>query len=143
MSKELEDFFQRIKDIPNKNNGGCLFFCYLFYLQFCECEIVQYSGWDIYPIQHNLDFIEGRRNRAVSSSHFTWIYSGVEYDSDGPYDFKKDWYYDPDRMILPLVDIDDFCVNALRYGMWNPTFKRKNVIPLIYERFGISMEHVA
>lgn len=139
----VDDFFQKICDIPNKNNGGCLLFCYLFYLQFRECEIVQYSGWGSQPIQTNIEFLEGKRERATSSSHFTWIYHNVEYDSEGIYNEEADWKYVPLKAVLPLGNkIDEFCVNALRYGSWNPQFRRKTTIPLLEKRFGISLEHI-
>lgn len=157
-TETISDFFDKILDIKDKNRGGCLFFCYLFWLWLKQqglptesFTIVQHN-WGKGCIEHNIQWINnllnGNKNTEspVSSWHFTWIYDGVKYDSDGEYDDKDSTLVSKELVGLntnmcQLVEV--FCEHALNKGSWNPSFDRNEAIEIIYERFGIDMWKVA
>lgn len=148
----VQEFFDKIKDINDKNAGGCLFFCYLF---FCwlrknnyptdSFEIVQIAlPYEEDRIQQNIEFINKQRDSAVSSAHFAWRYNNEEYDSDGVLNHVR-WDSYP-KATLPLFGdteaIISLCENALMNGRWNTWFKRNAAIQIISERFGIDFSHL-
>lgn len=144
INTDLQAFFDGIKDIEGKNFGGCLFFCYLFFLWLEKnkmptrsFKIVQHDYDDKYYINRNIDFIRGDRDKAVSSWHFSWIYKGIEYDSEGT---------DPmthfSRKVLALSNkgiIRSFCKSALIFGSWNSTFDRQEAIEHVIKTLDIDM----
>lgn len=148
MGKEMKDvneFFDGISEIESKNHGGCLFFCYLFFLwlkknnmPLKDFDIIQYH--DFYDnIEHNLNWLYDKEGDPVSSYHFTWIYDGLEYDSDGEAD---DYSFIRYRECLELRDeeeIELFCANALKFGDWNPMFDRNEAIENVHHKFGIDL----
>lgn len=141
----IEEFFDKIKDIPNRCSGGCLLFCYLFYLQFKNIEIVQYDYPDGISIKRNIAFLNNERAQAYSSAHFTWIYQNQEYDANGVYNYQRDreWLSVPQRIVLPLNErLEEFCISALNHGSWNSMFYRKAAIAVIEERFGFDLSRI-
>lgn len=148
----IQEFFDNIKDIKDKNAGGCLFFCYLF---FCwlrknnyptdSFEIIQIAlPYEEDRIQKNIEFINKQRDSAVSSAHFAWRYNNEEYDSEGVLNHVR-WDSYP-KATLPLFGdteaIISLCENALINGWWNPWFDRNATIQIIAERFGIDFSHL-
>lgn len=149
---DVKEFFDKISDIGDKNAGGCLFFCYLF---FCwlrkndyptdSFEIIQMSSdFEQNRIQENIEFINKQRDSAVASAHFAWRYNGEEYDSEGKLNHVRWTYYT--KATLPLFGdvnaIVALCENALINGRWNTWFDRNATIPIITERFGIDFSHL-
>lgn len=149
---DVKEFFDKICDISDKNAGGCLFFCYLF---FCwlrknnyptdSFEIIQITlPYEEERIQQNIDFINKERDSAVSSAHFAWRYNGKEYDSEGLLNCTR-WDSYP-KATLPLFGnteaIISLCENALMNSRWNTWFDRNATIPIITERFGIDFSHL-
>lgn len=143
----LDKFFDELVDIPDKNYGGCLFFCYVFWLWLLEnnlptesFQILQHDYSERSAL-HNLEWINGNRSiNAGSSSHFTWMYEGVEYDAEGEYTRNDD--YDE---IVELAGLNtahcnlvgEFCINALTYGEWNCDFDRRGAISIVEDRLGV------
>lgn len=144
IDNDLQPFFDGIKDIRCKNYGGCLFFCYLFFLWLEKnkmstrsFKIIQHDYNDKYNINRNMDFINGKRDRPVSSWHFSWSYKGVEYDSDGTEPMS---HYS--RKTLALGNkgiIKSFCKSALMFGCWNSNFDRKEAIEHVIKTLDIDM----
>lgn len=149
---DVKEFFNKICDIDDKNAGGCLFFCYLF---FCwlrknnyptdSFEIIQMSSmFEEDRIQENIEFINKQRESAVSSAHFAWRYNGEEYDSEGVLNHIRWERYT--KATLPLFGdanaIVALCENALTNGRWNSCFDRNATIPIVTERFGIDLSHL-
>ena len=149
---DVQEFFDKISDIDDKNSGGCLLFCYLF---FCwlrkndyptdSFEIIQMSSdYEETKIQENIEFINKKRDSAVSSAHFAWRYNGEEYDSEGALEHVRWRFYN--KATLPLFGdtnaIVALCENALINGRWNNWFDRNAAIPVIQECFGIDFSHL-
>ncbi len=140
----LKHFFGTIKPIEYKNNGGCLFFCYVFWkylkkhnLPYNTYQIVQYELGDS-NTKRNIQFINGEVDTADSSRHFTWLYEGKEYDGNGETKAGNSAYgTDGNRTVLNGLQndyenlVDKFCVNALTHGDWNSMFNRKQAIKRI------------
>ena len=147
----VQEFFDKICDISDKNKGGCLLFCYLF---FCwlrknnyptdSFEIIQMSSDYENRIQENIEFINKQRDSAVSSAHFAWRYNGEEYDSEGKLNHARWTYYT--KATLPLFGdanaIVALCENALINGRWNTCFDRNPTIEIVAARFGIDFSHL-
>lgn len=149
--KRLIPFFEGVEDIPFKNDGGCLFFTYSFWLWVKEnnyptesFQIVQYDHEDKRKIKHNLQFINGDRGNPVASYHFSWIYDEEEYDADGRH-VGSDYL---SREILKGLNeryspvVDEFCLKALNRGGWNSTFKRKSAIEIVESNLLIDLSGV-
>ena len=157
---DVSDFFNQIKDIPKKNAGGCLFFCYAFYKWLKKndfptdsFQIVQYdtSG---YRLGSNLAWINNARNNEdnacypQASDHFTFVYDGVECDGNGL--FNKARWSDCRVEVLhglniPSMSVDlveEFCVQALMEGEWNSEFNRGAAIEEIKECLDIDLGNV-
>lgn len=146
--KKLKPFFEAVKNIPCKNDGGCLLFCYCFWLWLKKnniktdsFQIVQYDHSSKYNIETNLKWIDGEEEEAVSSYHYTWIYDGIEYDSE---QIKPKCKVETNEVLLGLNTknvclIDDFCENALNNGNWNSCFNRAKYIPIIEKSLGIDL----
>jgi hypothetical protein len=146
----LDDFFDGCSEIVDKNYGGCLFFCHVFWrwgikngLDMSSFDIVQYDWSDKFAIANNLKWIEGQTGIPMSSNHYTWLYEGIEYDGDGISTKGSGT-----RAILkglngcvPLVD--EFCVKALTLSSWNPRFDRNSAIVVIQDELGVGMNDVA
>lgn len=144
--EQIDSFFEGIKEIPCKNWGGCLVFCYVFYLWLLKhgyntssFQIVQYDSWSN-NIPKNQAFIRGETNEAVSSSHFSWIYNGVEYDSDGICTWNRGAKAILNGLNTKYGDlVDSFCVTALTQGDWNTDFDRKDAAKVVKENLGIDL----
>lgn len=146
---ELKVFFDGVRPIEYKNNGGCLFFCYAFYLWLKKngydtsvFSIVQYCDpWEN-TIPQNEAFVEGKNSQAASANHFTWIYNGTEYDADGIVSVTKGappacWQHHKFDELLEKNLVEKFCINALHNGSWNEMFDRKSAMKAIKNTFGI------
>ena len=150
---ELKGFFDAVEDIEFKNNGGCLFFCYVFFLWAQEnCpealesfDIVQYeSDWS-QAIGHNQRWLEGEEENAMSSYHFTWTYKDRELDSEGVVDYSE--YENCVSEHLELTGdstaIEMFCLSALNEcSDWNWSFNRKEAKEKLEKRLGIDLNNV-
>lgn len=140
---DLSPFFEAIEDIEYKNEGGCLMFCYVFYLWLkkeghsLDSFTITQIGYD-YKIQHNMDFLEGKQEAAASSAHFVWDYQGSRYDAEGLYR-DKFFYYDSAPLPLFEDSIETFCLSALNNARWNPTFDRNRAIDIVQERLGLDL----
>jgi len=141
--EQLQVFFDAVKDIPKKNNGGCLFFCYIFFLWLKKngyntnsFSIIQYSaGWDKECIVQNDAFIRGESDRATSSAHFTWLYNGAEYDAEGTPTYRTNTFSELKGLQTRYGSlVKCFCENALQNGSWNPQFNRNAAIDIIKQR---------
>ena len=151
----LSPFFEAIADIPEKNRGGCLYFCWVFWLWLKEqgmstetFQIKQTSGpWGGQePITHNLKWIDTQGNANFpprSSYHFTWLYEGKEYDAEGP-------HCEPNGVILsglnsPVSEpmVDKFCIEALNKGSWNSYFDRDHAIDMVMVHPNLNLDTTA
>lgn len=152
MKVDLDNFFNPISSIEYKNRGGCLFFCYCFWLWLkkngydtSSFQIKQYC-YDGANIEHNLDWLEGDIDGAQSSSHFTFIYKGIEYDGDGEACIEP--YSDYPQKILDGLNanvcclVEDFCVSALNDAPWNDTFDRESAIERVESVLDIDLSNV-
>lgn len=146
---DLDPFFDKIRNIPRKNSGGCLFFGYVFWLWLKahglpteSFEIVQYD-YDGQASRHNMKWIEGQKEQVVSSAHFTWMYEGIEYDADGEYVRRR---HDVTPLVLSGLNtqhgslVEKFCKNALRdRDQWNETFDRDSAVRKCRSRFDMKI----
>lgn len=144
----VETYFKKIEDIPNRGLGGCLLFCYTFILflrkkrmAIKSFQIIQYDYSDGECTDHNIGFLNGEKETADSSYHFTFMYDGNEYDCMGLVTpERRTGWWATKRTILPTksyAHIVLFCQTALKYGSWNSMFDSKQWTPIIEERFGI------
>ena len=149
--KIQREFIDKLAPIGNKNNGGCLFMCLLFYrwlkkegLPTESFIIKQYDYDDMEKINHNISWIEGNTDYPSASYHFTWIYEGEEMDSvmfggSG----KTSTGVELDGLNNIFADVvEDFCIEALNNASWNEKFCRGDAINFIEEEFGIYMGDV-
>lgn len=157
MNPKLVPFFSGIKSIQYKNNGGCLFFCYVFWLWLKQnnmpvetFQIVQYaSPREDNEAEHNQAWIEnqGEYDNPKSSYHFTWYYDGTEYDSNGLVN-RANINNNATRIVLDGLNteylelVEKFCVSALLHGSWNMMFDRAMAVSMIQEEFDLELEHV-
>lgn len=153
MNKNLKPFFKGIKEIPCKNNGGCLLFAYTFWkylkknnLPTESFDIVQYASSYENAIEHNIKWINKDNDieHPMSSFHFTWLYEGIEYDGEGK---VGDEYKSMKRKILHGLNgmtnlVDEFCVQALNKSSWNSMFDRPSAIKIIEEKLGIDLDEI-
>lgn len=148
---DVEEFFTAIEDIEFKNHGGCLLFCYTFWLwlksQGHETDtfaIFQHSYRDV-EIEHNRNWIANKTGTPVSAFHFTWEYQGTRYDGTGEYDV--DAHVDGVKLDLIQSDVDlteEFCEKSLNdVWQWNDTFDRSYAAGVILNNLGICLDHVA
>ena len=149
----VSPFFGKIENIPNKNLGGCLFFCYLFWLWLKENDlptdsfsIFQYDFEDGDSINQNLDWILGDTDEAGSSAHFAWKYEGIEYDSDGIRP-EGGWNNYEATELLGLNHetgslVEEFCLNAMLYGGWNYTFDLPEALKTLGPMFDTDISKV-
>jgi len=142
-NKIVKEFLEYIEPIQEKNRGGCLFICYMFYLTLKEKKlrtksfsIIQLGKFEDTNIKANLDFISNKANVAKSDSHFVWTYKGKIYDSRGELS-EEDLKIYPYRKDLPLKNIDVFCKNALINGGWNHWFDRNEAIDEYFSHFDL------
>lgn len=152
MKTDVQEFFDAIYPIKDKNSGGCLFFCYAFFLwlkknklPLNDFQIKQYSREE-YKIENNKGYHNG--NTPVSSAHFTWIYDGKEYDSIGAatrksFTFDKLSFYKSDILDTVTHDIvESFCIDALSINQWNDAFERIPAVDHIRKTLGLELSHV-
>lgn len=152
MKIDLDLFFNPISHIENKNHGGCLLFCYVFWkwlkkngYETSSFRIKQYCYDGVY-IEHNLDWLEGDIDGAQSSSHFTFLYDGFEYDGDG--EACLDPFSGYKKIVLDGLNtnvcclIDKFCVSALNEANWNDFFDREYAIGEIEKALGIDLSEI-
>lgn len=141
-----DKFFDAIDDIPFKNYGGCLFFCYVFWLwaklnhrDLSDYDIIQYDN-NYSRVEKNIAFIKGLRKKAFEANHFSWIHNDREFDSDGIvtpcYTIIKE------RLRIPNHKVQVFCENALMNGSWNNKFNRNNAIDTVCDRLNINLCHL-
>jgi len=138
--RELKTFFDAVADIPYPNSGGCLFFCYVFWLWLkkkgydrSSFTINQYD-YNETVIKRNIAFIEKKQKNAGSSNHFTWSYNGQEYDAEG-----IPSYTPGHRHVFKLRCVKRFCENALINGSWNHMFDRNAAIKEVGTKLRISL----
>jgi hypothetical protein len=134
MYANLDHFFRGVEDIPSKNSGGCLFFCYVFWLWLKDNDmptesfaINQYDTQRMDALQHNLAWIESQNGKPTAAYHFTWNYEGGEYDADGEFDIDSMFDDVTPTELSGLVGpwgnlVDEFCMNALKFSGWNYMF---------------------
>lgn len=144
MTSLQEQFFMGIKDIPYKNSGGCLFFCYAFKRFFEQnggnlstFRIVQYHYY-YEEMEHNLKWT--KNSIPIAMQHFTWTYEGKEYDGEGYRETYKADY----RSVLdiPYDDLNEFCEIALLEDQWNLSFDRDNAIDVMKDTLHLDLEVV-
>lgn len=134
-----------IRNYQNPNAGGCLYMAYAFW-KFARKNgdngnigIVQYSYGDS-DINHNQKYLENGTGKPTSSSHFTWIYCGREYDSCGV--FKHYGTRSRKEFWLDDVTLQKFCVEALnQIYLWNNSFDRDQALNALLEG-GIDMSDI-
>lgn len=153
MNKNLKGFFEGIKDIEDKNAGGCLFFAHVFWrylkknnLPTNSFEIVQYSPSYKDAIEHNIKWINKDNDvkHPISSFHFTWLYEYTEYDGEGE---VGDRFFHLKRKVLYGLNgmsnlVEEFCVQALNKSSWNSMFERNDAIEIIKYNLDIDMSDV-
>ena len=153
---DISPFFDAIIDIPDKNRGGCLFFCYAFWKWLKQngystetFQIEQYDDdYSTTNIENNLEWIEnnGANNNPISSHHFSWWYEGEQYDAEGAVDntiyghFDSEVLYGLNTSRCCLVE--EFCQKALIYSGWNCTFDRSDAIETLKEVLDIDLSDV-
>jgi len=149
MPKIIQDFLDGIAGIPDKNAGGCLFFCYAFFLWLKKNNlptdkfyIVQYA-YCIENIQQNLQYIYGEM--PVSSSHFSWVYEEIEVDGEGFLDQLNYKHHEKERLrqIAEHGLNEAFCIDALKKARWYPEFNRKQAIKTLKHNLDLDLNHVA
>ncbi len=134
---EITEFFTAIEEIDHKNRGGCLLFCYAFFLwlksrghDLHDFTIYHVAGNWGYLINTNIDFLDGRQTEPTSGWHFVWKYNGEIFDSCGRYFLSYD-----DVNLFPEnkafshfgtreTAIANFCIAALNKHEWNTRFHR-------------------
>lgn len=162
----LADFFKGVQSIENKNRGGCLFFCYAFYkwlkqnnMPTDSFQIIQYDEENSCRITNNILWVSSKINNLPnhysspqSSSHFTWLYNGIEYDGYGEVretSRHRRWervdnevLYGLNNSGLKINLVEEFCTKALNYSSWNDWFERNEAIEIISETLGIDLYDV-
>lgn len=145
----IDKFIDDFKIIPNKNNGGCLFFCYVFWLWINkfnhpkdDFKIIQYD-YSAKKIEYNVKWLKGESDsHPLASYHFTWIFQGVEYDAEG---FVKQSSYESKHREILDIDfnlIEKFFVDALNNNDWNDSFDRVQAISYIKHLYDIDLDHI-
>lgn len=138
----ISDFFRIIKPIPYKNAGGCLFFAYAFWrwlkkhqLDTSVFQLVQYDFFGEQDLWANMSWIaETVSNNGTptgktrSANHFTWLYNGEEFDSEGPCSHDKNCQTVLTGLNDKICLVDTFCLHALVEGGWNYCFNRGEAI---------------
>lgn len=151
MRSDLKMFFDSLNEIENRNSGGCLLMCLCFYrwlkknnYDTSSFQIKQYDYFDKEKINHNISWLNSKTGYPESSYHYTWIYDGEEYDSNGSYKPNEDLaFVILDGLNTKVTDITDyFCVKALNNADWNFSFDRKKSIPLIEKNLGINLSDI-
>lgn len=155
MPRKLKPFFDAISDIPFKNCGGCLFFCYVFWLWLKKneidtksFEIIQYDCDSREAIQQNEAWISGAEKNASSSWHFTWLYNKKEYDAENPVGKRYSPRQHETSVVLDGLNtkylslVEQFCLSALNESAWNTWFDREKAIEIIEERLGLDLSKV-
>lgn len=150
MPKIIQDFLDGIAGIPDKNSGGCLFFCYAFLLWLEKNGlptdsfiITQYARHEeSHKIEHNMNYVNGAS--PMSSSHFTCMYECIEFDAEGlPRDIWRLSYKRQKLNQIAEYGLNEaFCIDALKKGKWNTDFNRKQAIKTVKKNLGIDMGHV-
>lgn len=104
-----------------------------------DFQIVQYDYSDKIYTNINLNWINNQEGNPASSSHFSWIYNGIESDSEGK---VKGQFLVFDRTVLYGLNsrfdlIPEFCNKALSFDCrWNPTFNRQDANEVLLREFG-------
>lgn len=150
LAKMMNEFYDAVYDIPKKNWGGCLFFCYVYLLMLEKYglstrrfHIVQYSAYNKKEILQNKKWLEGEEDFPTSSFHFTWVHNGLEMDSEsqGRENILKGRY----RGVLrgSANTLKDFIEVALDdHDDWNPSFDREDAIKKLESRLGIDLSAI-
>ena len=147
--EELSEFFDSVADIPNKNRGGCLFFCYVFWLWLIDndmpldsFDIIQYDYTHRPKLGQNMEWLCNGNLSPTSSYHFTWIYNGIEYDADGELCCFDDDGLECEALCIENDQIKDFCQHAINFAPWNDEFDREEAIYIIKDRLGLSLDDI-
>lgn len=149
----IEKFFEEISDIPDKNRGGCLFFCYSFW-KYCKKNGAPLDTFDVFQweahhengkISTNLEFLHCSGDDVDSSAHFAWTFEGKLYDGNGETTFEKTtWNNDTYENITRgnHEKLEEFFLLSLNADLWNPTFRRNSAINILKERLELDLEEV-
>lgn len=137
-------YLKELNEIPNINSGGCLYAAYAVWLKLQQeglllndkIVIVMYYDYD-YHRDENMKFLENKTKQATSSTHFGLSFNGGKtvYDSRG---LIKGYKY-CDTMIIDFDKTQSFCESSLKYGDWNPAFKRKSSVAQINKKLGLNL----
>jgi hypothetical protein len=146
----MNEFYDAVHDISYKNQGGCLFFCYVYLLMLEKYNlstkrfhIVQYS-YEKYEIEQNRNWINNGEYYPTSSFHFSWVHNGLEMDSETQGNenimkCNKRGTLRGDSKILK-----EFMEMALSYyDDWNRVFQRDEAIQILEERLGLDLSKVS
>ena len=154
---KIQEFFDGIAETDpfTRTRGGCLYFAYVFWkwlrlnnMPTESFQIIQYDNDNGDTINHNLKWIDGETDHPESSHHYTWMYEGVEYDGNGPYDVELHGISFHERITLdglntPFVNlVDQFCIEGLNKAGWNFMFSRMAATEIIERNLGITMEEI-
>jgi hypothetical protein len=153
----VDAFFAGISPLYYKNNGGCLFFTYAFWLWIKKnalstksFQIVQYDYYYKYDLTKNLNWIDDSvknncpltKEHPSSANHFAWEFQRKEYDSEGPR--CKD---SSTRTVLKGLNghmclVDAFCIGSLAHSSWNRRFRREDAISHCEVSLGLDFEEL-
>lgn len=146
---EIQGFLDSIKEISYKNEGGCLFFCYAFWLWLKKNKfntlsfgIIQHEIWGSSSTKQNEKFIKGETDIATSSSHFVWTYNGIQYDAESvdPSSFNGATVTELKGLQNRYGSlVKEFCENSLKHGCWNPMFNRKEAVKIVRKNLKLNM----
>lgn len=137
-------YLKELDEIPNINRGGCLYAAYAVWLKLQKeglllnnkIVIIMYHDHD-YHRDENMKFLKNKTKKAVSSTHFGLSFNGGKtvYDSEG---LIKE-YKHCGTMIIDFNKTQSFCESSLKYGGWNPAFKRKSGVTQINKKLGLNL----
>jgi hypothetical protein len=148
---KVSEFLDAVETIEAKNCGGCLFFCYVFYLWLKKNNlptetffIRQYAdALNNDRLYKNMEY-KAPGSHAYASNHFTWFYNGIEYDAEGKIhrldEIKgRKYTYVDLKQICEYNLVESFCKDALIKGSWNPRFNRRKAFQIVEENLGIDV----
>ena len=146
----MNEISLKIKPLRYKNQGGCLFFAYAFWLwakkeglPLKSFEIVQIDYNDGFDFETNMKWINKKGDKVRSSHHFVWKYLQTEYDGDGQWKGRKKARGDIDTLNGlngHVCLVEEFCVKALKEGSWNSCFDREAAMNHCELLLGINLD---
>lgn len=149
----LDRFFDGVADIPDKNRGGCLFFCYAFW-KWCKINNIPTDTYDVIQweasyehgkIEQNLQFLHHGMNDLDSSAHFAWTFDGELYDGYGLTTYESNTRPGDNYENITNGNhdrIEEFFIRALNEDIWNTTFLRNIAIRNIKDRLDLDLHEV-